>query len=117
MYVRYVRFLVVVATGLSIALGGTGVARADPTQQLVTKGGADASARSTTAGIAMVDRVTGHYADDGANAHRPFGSASLVKLFIADSVLHRARLGQIHLSSTDRTALTRMLRSSDDAAA
>src|SRR3954454_2198226 len=114
---RWVRLLVAVATGVTIGLAGGGVARADAVQTLVDGAGADAAARGTTAGIAMVDRVTGRYVDNGANARRRFGSASLVKLFTADSVLRRARLGQISLTAADRGSLGLMLRSSDDAAA
>src|SRR4051812_34721188 len=103
---RWVRFLVAVALGATISLSGGGVARADAVQSLVTAGGADAAARGTTAGIALLDRRTGRYVDNGATAHLRFGSASLVKLFIADSVLHRGPV-----SDADRDALQLMLRS------
>jgi hypothetical protein len=108
---------VAVAVGISISLPGAGVARADPVQTVVDTGGTEAAARGTTAGVAMLDRVTGRYADNGPNAQLRFGSASLVKLFIADSLLYRAGLGQIGLSQADRNALGIMLRSSDDPAA
>ena len=114
---RWMRCVVAVAGTLALTASAAGIARADPLQYLVNVGGSDAAARGTTAGVAMVDRVTGIYSDNGANAHLRFGSASLVKLFIADSVLHRARLGQLHLTAADMSSLTVMLRSSDDAAA
>jgi hypothetical protein len=117
MSMRWVRVLAAAALGATISLSGGGVARADAVQSLVDGAGSDAAARGTTAGIAMLDRVTGRYTDNGSNAHRRFGSASVVKLFIADSVLRRASLGQIRLSSADRNSLGLMLRSSDDAAA
>src|SRR5215213_10833155 len=121
MSVRWVRLVVVAALGAAISLsgglsGGT-VARADAPQSIVDGGNAEAVARGTTAGIALLDRVTGRYTENGGNAHLRFGSASVVKLFIADSVLRRARLGQIALSAADRDRLGVMLRSSDDAAA
>ncbi|SNS00589.1 Beta-lactamase enzyme family protein [Geodermatophilus pulveris] len=114
---RWVRSLVAVVLALAITCSGAGVARADPTRGLVDAGAAEAAARGTTAGIAVLDRATGRYTDNGAKAHQRFGSASLVKLFIADSVLRRASLGEIGLGQADRDALGRMLRSSDDAAA
>jgi uncharacterized protein with LGFP repeats len=100
-----------------VAVGVTGTARADVGQSLVGSGNDAAAVRGTTAGVAMLDRRTGVYSENGTNAHLRFGSASVVKLFIADSVLRRASLGQLALSQADRDALGRMLRSSDDAAA
>lgn len=94
--------------------GSAGVAHADPGLTVVGAGSAEASARGTTAGIALLDRATGVYADNGANARLRFGSASLVKLFIADSMLRRASLGQIALTQADRNSMAVMLRSSDD---
>ena len=117
MYRRWMRCVVALGGTLALTLPTAGIAHADPLQYLVNLGGSDAAARGTTAGVAMVDRVTGIYSDNGANAHLRFGSASLVKLFIADSVLHRARLGQIRLTSADMSSLSVMLRSSDDNAA
>ena len=114
---RWTRFLVTVAMGLSISLVGAGSARADSVQSVVDSGSSAASSRGTTAGVAVLDRVTGRYNENGSKAHLRFGSASLVKLFIADSVLRRARLGQISLSAADRSSLGVMLRSSNDAAA
>jgi hypothetical protein len=116
MRARSIRLLAV-AAGLFLLPSGTGVARADFAQTVVDAGSADARARGTTAGIAMLDRATGEYTDNGPDAHRKFGSASLVKLFIADRVLRRATATKVPLSTTDRIALAKMLRSSDDAAA
>ena len=50
-------------------------------------------------------------------ADRPFPTASLVKLFLAEDVLHRARTGAILLTPADRAQLELMIRSSDDPAA
>ena len=109
--------LLTALVALSVLTGGGGVARADAAQSLVDAGSSEAAARGTTAGIALLDRRTGRYTDNGPTAHQWFGSASLVKLFIADSVLRRARTGEIRLSDADRNSLGLMLRSSDDAAA
>jgi hypothetical protein len=114
MSMRWIRSLVVVVTGMAMIAGTAGVAQADPGLTVVVAGNAEAGARGTTAGIALLDRATGVYADNGANARLRFGSASLVKLFIADSMLRRAALGQITLSKADRDSMAVMLRSSDD---
>jgi hypothetical protein len=47
-------------------------------------------------------------------AERPFPTASLVKLFLAADILHRARTGAATLSPKDRAGLEVMIRSSDD---
>jgi hypothetical protein len=114
---RLITLFFAVATVLSLVLSAPGAARADAGQSLVDAGSSEAAARGTTAGIAMFDRVTGIYSDNGGNARLRFGSASIVKLFIADSVLRRATRGEIGLSQADRDKLGVMLRSSDDAAA
>ena len=50
-------------------------------------------------------------------AERPFPTASMVKLYLADDVLHRARTGAISLTPEDRAQLEVMIRSSNDPAA
>jgi hypothetical protein len=55
--------------------------------------------------------------DNGPVAGRPFPTASLVKLFVAEDLLHRARTGRVHLSEGDRRLLEAMIRRSDDPAA
>ena len=50
-------------------------------------------------------------------ARRPFPTASMVKLFLAEDVLHRARTGAISLTPEDRARLEVMIRSSNDPAA
>jgi hypothetical protein len=52
-----------------------------------------------------------------AAADRPLPTASLVKLFIAEDVLHRVRAGRLVLRADDLRLLERMIRSSDDPAA
>ncbi|OMQ12108.1 hypothetical protein A7K94_0221665, partial [Modestobacter sp. VKM Ac-2676] len=76
-----------------------------------------AAGRGTAIGLAVLDRETGAYADNGPAAHTQVGSASIVKLFIADSMLHRAALGQLSLDRATLDSLGLMLRSSDDPAA
>ena len=114
---RWLRFVAAVLVGLSVPLTAAGPAQADPMQSLVDAGGAESYSRGTTAGIAVIDRRTGVHSDNGPAARLRFGSASLVKLFIAENLLRRARLGEITLTQADRDAMARMLRSSDDAAA
>jgi hypothetical protein len=55
-------------------------------------------------------------AGNGA-ATRPFPSASMVKLFMAEYLLHRARGDRLRLDADDRALMRRMIASSDDPAA
>jgi hypothetical protein len=66
-------------------------------------------AACTGAGVGAVD--------EGSDADRPFPTASLVKLFVAEDVLHRARVGLLPLTGEDLVLLQDMIRRSDDAAA
>ena len=50
-------------------------------------------------------------------AERPFPTASMVKLLLAEDLLHRARTGAIALTPGDRAELEVMIRRSDDPAA
>ena len=86
-------------------------------QSRIDAGSAYAAGRGTTIRIAVLDRVTGEYRDNGGIAHRHVESASVMKVFIADSLLRRRDAGQISLSSGDLADMSLMLRSSDDAAA
>jgi hypothetical protein len=52
-----------------------------------------------------------------AAADRPFPTASMVKLFIAEDVLHRARTGRLVLRPDDPGLLQKMIQRSDDPAA
>ncbi|MFD2093729.1 serine hydrolase [Blastococcus deserti] len=52
-----------------------------------------------------------------AVAERPFPTASMVKLFMAEDILRRARNGQLSLRPDDPVLLQEMIRSSDDPAA
>lgn len=66
---------------------------------------------------ALAARNDAAWADNGRAAGRPFPTASLVKLFIAEDVLHRVRTGRLDLRPGDRRLLQRMISSSDDPAA
>jgi hypothetical protein len=75
-----------------------------------------------TVAVAVVERPgAGALTTDpqlsGPEALRPLPTASLVKLFMAEDVLHRARAGLVALDLTDLHRLAEMVRSSDDAAA
>ena len=52
-----------------------------------------------------------------ANEDRPFPTASMVKLLVAEDVLHRARTGALVLRPDDPDLLREMIASSDDPAA
>ncbi len=69
------------------------------------------------AGVAVLDRQTGSYVDNGAGARTAMGSASVIKVLMVEEVLHRAAVGQIQLRPTDYTRMEAMLVDSDDLAA
>lgn len=58
----------------------------------------------------------GWAADNGAG-DRPFPTASMVKLYMAQDILHRARVGTIQLDGNDFALLQDMIRRSSDPAA
>ncbi len=68
---------------------------------------------------AAEDRTARTIASGAGNAaaDRPFPTASLVKLFMAEDVLHRARAGVLTLRPDDPALLRAMIRTSDDPAA
>ncbi len=70
-----------------------------------------------TAGVAVLDRQTGSYVDNGAGAHTAMGSASVIKVLMAEEILHRAAVGQVQLAATDYMRMETMLVDSDDLAA
>jgi hypothetical protein len=75
-----------------------------------------ATGLSVRAADARAARDAAALAGNGA-ATRPFPTASMVKLFMAEDVLHRARIGQLRLRGGDLALMTRMISSSDDPAA
>jgi hypothetical protein len=71
---------------------------------------------SVRAAEARTARLTASTAGNAA-ADRPFPTASMVKLFVAEDVLHRARRGSLVLRADDPALLRDMIGSSDDPAA
>ncbi|MGY1802245.1 serine hydrolase [Blastococcus sp. SYSU D00922] len=75
-----------------------------------------ATGMSVRAAEARTARTTASAAGNAA-ADRPFPTASMVKLFMAEDVLRRARAGSLVLRPDDPALLRDMIRSSDDPAA
>jgi len=71
---------------------------------------------SPAAADARSARLSRSAAANGA-ADRPFPTASMVKLFMAEDILHRARTGRLALRVDDPFLLQEMIRASDDPAA
>jgi hypothetical protein len=94
------------------AYGDTGVLAVALTAQVLPREGL--TGRALDARDLVLSRRT---ADNGAAADRPFPTASLVKLFLAEDVLHRARTGQLTLEPRDWRLLQTMISSSDDPSA
>jgi hypothetical protein len=67
--------------------------------------------------LAVIDRQTGSYVDNGANAHTPMGSASVVKVLIADELLYRDAQGEIELGPAELAQMETMIMDSNDSAA
>ncbi|WP_235926774.1 hypothetical protein [Actinokineospora pegani] len=103
------------ATGLGVVADAD--ARQDDIAALVRAADREAAARGTIVAISFYDRVKDVHADNGELPHKHYGSASLVKLFIADDLYHRHARGEVQLSDFDWQQADAMLRSSDDKAA
>src|SRR5918998_359762 len=81
---------------------------------------AEQEQRQTGVSIRAAEAVTAQVLARTAGnelADRPFPTASLVKLFIAEDVLYRARTGAFVLTPGDRAQLEIMIRGSNDPAA
>jgi hypothetical protein len=72
---------------------------------------------SVRAADARTARTSAAVAGNGAAADRPFPTASMVKLFLAEDLLHRARWDGLDLRADDPELLRRMITASDDPAA
>ena len=83
---------------------------------MVAKQQERATGDSIRAAEARAARIADSAAGNAA-AERPFPTASMVKLFVAEDVLHRARTGRLVLRADDPALLREMIRSSDDPAA
>jgi len=68
-------------------------------------------------GVSVIDRQTGRYVDNGAGAHTAMGSASVIKVILAEEILHLDAIGRIQLGPSEYSRLDSMLVSSDDPAA
>jgi hypothetical protein len=101
-----------VVAAVAAAYGSGGTLAVVVSRQLTPD--ADVPARAADARTARLMRLS---ADNGEVASRPFPSASMVKLYLAEDVLRRARAGSITLTPQDHDLLARMIRSSDDPAA
>ena len=82
-----------------------------------TLGVAVARQHSTGAPPTARSRAARYAADNGEAAVRSFPAASMVKLFLAEDILHRARAGRLTLAPADFRQLQAMIRHSDDPAA
>ena len=75
-----------------------------------------ATGMGVRAADARTARALAAVAGNGA-ATRPFPSASMVKLFMAEHLLHRARGDRLRLDADDLALMRRMIAGSDDPAA
>ncbi|SEL69603.1 hypothetical protein SAMN04515665_11748 [Blastococcus sp. DSM 46786] len=89
---------------------GTLAVVVDRRQSRITEG-------SVRAAEARLLRRLAYGSDNGPVADRSFPTASMVKLFMAEDILTRARAGSIALTEGDRDLLREMIRRSDDPAA
>src|SRR5687768_17458641 len=97
---RMLRRAMTAVIGFALVLGTATTAQAaSDLQSRIDAGSAFASGRGTTIRIAVLDRVTGEYRDNGGIAHQRVESASVMKVFIADNLLRRRDAGQISLSA------------------
>jgi Beta-lactamase enzyme family len=101
-----------VVAAVTAAYGAGGTVAVAVARQLIAD--PDLPVRAAEARAAQ---FTARSADNGHIAQRPFPSASMVKLFLAEDVLRRARTGAVVLGAQDRELLAHMIRSSDDPAA
>ena len=108
---------VCVVAAVLVGVPGIATAAVPGLQQRVDAAGAFAGSRGTTLALAVYDRLTGEYADNGAIAHTRIESASVMKVFIADSVLRLRDAGRTTLTQADVNDMAVMLRSSDNAPA
>ncbi len=100
-----------VVSAIAAGFGSTGVLAVAVTVQQGPE------ATTARAADARAMRMRARTADNGDAARRPFPTASMVKLFIAEDILHRARQGRLQLSREDWAQLQDMIRRSDDPAA
>lgn len=68
-------------------------------------------------GVAVIDSHTGAYADNGVAANSAMGSASVIKIVLAEELLHRASIGAVALGPSELARMETMLIDSNDSAA
>ena len=105
------------AAGVGLVAGSPSAGAQDDIRALVAQADTLARERGTWIAISYYDRLKDVYADNGERPHQHYGSASLVKLFIADDLYYRHVRGEIRLSDFDWQQAEVMLSSSDDKAA
>lgn len=106
--------LVLAGSGVLAAWTGSPARAAEDLAAQVVDADAYGATRAQV-GIAVLDRETGQLAENPA-AHVQMRSASVVKVFVAENLLDRARGGSISLNANDRALLESMVMGSDDAA-
>lgn len=111
---RIGRLLAVVAVLAGVAVAVP--AAADPVDDAVGAGSANAAGQGITAYISVVDRGTGVVAGETANAHTQVASESIMKLFIAGWYAVGAG-GWDRLPASRRSQLEYMIKVSDDGTA
>jgi len=77
----------------------------------------DYAAGRGTVAMAVLDRRTGIYLDSGDTAQKVMGSASVIKVLLAEELLYQASRGQIALGPSEFAGIEAMLIYSDDSAA
>ena len=120
MRVKGLRSLGLSVVAVFLAVGLVVVERPTPAAALdlptaVGQASSYAAARGHQVGISVYDRDTGQVVENGL-AHTQMRSASVLKVFVAESLLDRDRRGEIALSQADRDLMRLMVTRSDDAA-
>ena len=119
---RTLVLLALLAVLLAHVLVPRGVASAGPPPAHLVPAVVAAYGQVGTLGVVLARQLPHRRGDTGgivgnAAADRPFPTASMVKLFVAEDLLHRDRTGQIQLSQEEFALLQDMIRRSSDPAA
>ncbi|MCZ2822325.1 serine hydrolase [Modestobacter sp. VKM Ac-2977] len=112
---RWGATLLVVLAAVVLLAGATATPARAEMHGAVAEATAYTQARGEEVGIAVLDRETGQWSVNGA-AHTRMRSASILKVFVAESLLDRSRRGAITLTHDDRVLLEAMVIRSDDGA-
>lgn len=109
-------FLVAIGVVAWVAVWPARPAQAADLSAAVAEASAYAQGRGGQVGIAVLDRDTGRWYENGGLAHTQMRSASIPKILVAESLLDRSRQGSISLTAQDRALMESMVMRSDDAA-